>query len=75
MTHKLFLGHTEKIYFVHFHPLARDLLLTGSYDMSVRIWDLESGSEIAKLEDHPDQVRTVFYFSVLNTLKQYLWNP
>jgi coronin-7 len=33
-------AHGEKIYFVKFHNLTKDILATGSYDMSIRIWDL-----------------------------------
>ncbi len=50
------LGHTEKIYFACFHPLARDVLATGSYDMTVRIWDLQTGEEQIQLEGHTDTV-------------------
>jgi len=35
-------AHGEKIYFVKFHPLAKDILATGSYDLSIRIWDLST---------------------------------
>ncbi|KAJ8297930.1 hypothetical protein KUTeg_024461 [Tegillarca granosa] len=50
------LGHTEKIYFAKFHPLAKDILVTSAYDMSVRIWDLSEKTEKIQLEPHPDQV-------------------
>ncbi|XP_021364093.1 coronin-7-like isoform X2 [Mizuhopecten yessoensis] len=49
-------GHMEKIYFVRFHPLAKDIIVSSAYDMSVRIWDLSSGTEVLQLQDHPDQV-------------------
>ncbi|BFZ15285.1 hypothetical protein BsWGS_18324 [Bradybaena similaris] len=49
-------GHTEKIYFVRFHPLASDLIATASYDMTVRLWDLKQQKEVLRLEDHGDQV-------------------
>ncbi|CAL8081262.1 unnamed protein product [Orchesella dallaii] len=39
-------AHAEKIYFVRFHPLAQDVLATGSYDMMIRIWDLDARDEI-----------------------------
>lgn len=50
------LGHMEKIYFVRFHPLAKDILMSASYDMSVRIWNLSTGQEVLQLQEHPDQV-------------------
>lgn len=53
-------GHTEKIYFVRFHPHAADVLASGSYDMTVRLWDLQSEQERIKLIGHTD---TIFCFS------------
>ncbi|XP_062610316.1 coronin-7-like [Saccostrea cucullata] len=50
------LGHMEKIYFVVFHPLARDIIVTSAYDMTVRIWDLAEMKEVIQLMEHPDQV-------------------
>uniref|UniRef100_A0A8C0HQN0 Coronin n=1 Tax=Buteo japonicus TaxID=224669 RepID=A0A8C0HQN0_9AVES len=37
--HSTLPGHTEKIYSIRFHPVASDLLVSSSYDMTVRIWD------------------------------------
>ncbi|XP_056010098.1 coronin-7-like isoform X2 [Ostrea edulis] len=50
------LGHMEKIYFVIFHPLARDIIVTSAYDLTVRIWDLSEMKEVMQLMEHPDQV-------------------
>ncbi|XP_077590419.1 coronin-7-like isoform X1 [Stigmatopora nigra] len=49
-------GHTEKIYSIKFHPLASDLLVSSSYDLSVRIWNLEDGEQVRILTGHRDQV-------------------
>ncbi|NXP54292.1 CORO7 protein, partial [Heliornis fulica] len=49
-------GHTEKIYSIRFHPLASDLLVSSSYDMTVRIWELSSGRETLCLRGHTDQI-------------------
>ncbi|XP_022327050.2 coronin-7-like [Crassostrea virginica] len=49
-------GHMEKIYFVIFHPLARDIIVTSAYDFTVRIWDLSAMEEVIQLCVHPDQV-------------------
>lgn len=49
-------GHMEKIYFVIFHPLARDIIVTSAYDFTVRIWDLSEMKEVLQLFVHPDQV-------------------
>uniref|UniRef100_A0A8D3E815 Coronin n=1 Tax=Scophthalmus maximus TaxID=52904 RepID=A0A8D3E815_SCOMX len=49
-------GHTEKIYSIKFHPLASGLLVSSSYDLTVRLWNLESGGEVKILTGHQDQV-------------------
>ncbi len=36
-------GHVANTTAVHWHPLERDLVLSGSLDGSVRMWDLEKG--------------------------------
>lgn len=50
-------GHTEKIYSIRFHPVASDLLVSSSYDMTVRIWELSARREALCLWGHTDQVR------------------
>ncbi|CAO2641957.1 Coro7 [Lemmus lemmus] len=50
------LGHTEKIYSLRFHPLAADILASTSYDLTIRIWDLQAGTEQLRLQGHQDQV-------------------
>lgn len=49
-------GHTEKIYSIKFHPLASGLLVSSSYDLSVRLWDLDRGEQVKVLTGHEDQV-------------------
>lgn len=49
-------GHTEKIYSLRFHPLAADVLVSSSYDLTIRIWDLQAGVERLRLQGHRDQV-------------------
>nr|KAG5706189.1 hypothetical protein BaRGS_019516 [Batillaria attramentaria] len=39
---RLVVGHMEKIYFVRFHPLVKDILMSSSYDMTVRMWNLDT---------------------------------
>jgi len=56
MPNTVLVGHTEKIYFIKFHPLAEDVLASGSYDMTVRIWDLETQTERIVLQGHTDQM-------------------
>ncbi|CAE1312014.1 CORO7 [Acanthosepion pharaonis] len=52
-------GHREKIYFVHFHPLAKDILASASYDMTVKIWNLATGEEVIELTGHTSQIFTL----------------
>ncbi|XP_051037279.1 coronin-7 isoform X2 [Phodopus roborovskii] len=49
-------GHTEKIYSLRFHPLAVDILASSSYDLTIRIWDLQAGAEQLRLQGHQDQI-------------------
>ncbi|XP_028379228.1 coronin-7 isoform X3 [Phyllostomus discolor] len=49
-------GHTEKIYSLRFHPLAADLLASSSYDLTIRIWDLQARVERLRLLGHQDQI-------------------
>ncbi|XP_030740254.1 coronin-7 isoform X2 [Echinops telfairi] len=49
-------GHMEKIYSLRFHPLASDVLASSSYDLTVRIWDLQAGMERLRLQGHQDQI-------------------
>ncbi|KAM6913724.1 coronin-7 [Lycodopsis pacificus] len=49
-------GHTEKIYSIEFHPLASGLLASSSYDLSVRLWNLENGEQVKLLTGHQDQI-------------------
>ncbi|KAK2533450.1 coronin-7 [Columba guinea] len=49
-------GHTEKIYSIRFHPVASDLLVSSSYDMTVRIWELSARREALCLWGHTDQI-------------------
>ncbi|KAK2833452.1 hypothetical protein Q5P01_017341 [Channa striata] len=49
-------GHTEKIYSIKFHPLASGLLVSSSYDLTVRLWNLKSGEQVKSLIGHQDQV-------------------
>uniref|UniRef100_A0A672NKY1 Coronin n=1 Tax=Sinocyclocheilus grahami TaxID=75366 RepID=A0A672NKY1_SINGR len=49
-------GHTEKIYSIKFHPHASGLLASSSYDLTVRLWNLDTGEEVKRLCGHQDQI-------------------
>ncbi|KAL4230650.1 Coronin-7 [Mactra antiquata] len=50
------MSHTEKIYFLRFHPLAKDVVLTASYDLTIKIWDLSDNTEQIELLSHEDEI-------------------
>lgn len=50
------IGHTEKIYSVRFHPLASGVLASSSYDMTVRVWDVDAEEERIVLPGYTDTV-------------------
>nr|XP_014101527.1 coronin-7 isoform X5 [Bactrocera oleae]XP_014101535.1 coronin-7 isoform X5 [Bactrocera oleae]XP_014101541.1 coronin-7 isoform X5 [Bactrocera oleae] len=50
------IAHLDKIYFIRFHPLAEDVLLTASYDMTIKLWDLRTLEEKIQLTGHTDQI-------------------
>uniref|UniRef100_G3PBH3 Coronin n=2 Tax=Gasterosteus aculeatus aculeatus TaxID=481459 RepID=G3PBH3_GASAC len=49
-------GHTEKIYSIEFHPLASGILASSSYDLTVRLWNLEAEEQVKLLTGHQDQI-------------------
>lgn len=49
-------GHDAKVNVVRFHPTARNLLATASYDWTIRYWDATTGEELKKIEGHSDQI-------------------
>lgn len=38
-------GHDKKAHLVGFHPIASDVLVSSSYDNTVRLWDVSTGVE------------------------------
>nr|XP_029721801.1 coronin-7 isoform X4 [Aedes albopictus] len=56
---KELVAHSDKIYIVKYHPLAKNVFLTASYDMTLKIWDLDTLSEKYCLKGHTDQIFSV----------------
>ncbi|KAM5152135.1 coronin-7-like [Mantella aurantiaca] len=54
--HSVLIGHNERIYTVRFHPCASDILASSSYDMTVRVWNLQTGKDVLTLQGHDDQI-------------------
>ncbi|XP_053691044.1 coronin-7 isoform X2 [Sabethes cyaneus] len=53
---KELVAHSDKIYIIRYHPLAKNVFLTASYDMTLKIWDLETLAEKYCLKGHTDQI-------------------
>ncbi|XP_055597739.1 coronin-7 isoform X3 [Uranotaenia lowii] len=53
---KELVAHSDKIYILKYHPLAKNVFLTASYDMTLKVWDLETLSEKHCLKGHTDQI-------------------
>ncbi|XP_075035531.1 mitochondrial import inner membrane translocase subunit TIM16 isoform X1 [Mixophyes fleayi] len=49
-------AHNERIYTVRFHPCASDILVSSSYDLTVRVWNLKTGRDAITLQGHKDQI-------------------
>ncbi len=48
-------GHTNYVMCVNFNP-SGNLVATGSFDHSLRIWDIEKGTCVYRLSAHRDTV-------------------
>lgn len=53
-------GHTNFVSCVNFNPQS-NLLVSGSFDESVRIWDVSSGKQIRNLPAHSDPVTAAHF--------------
>ncbi|TFK42875.1 quinon protein alcohol dehydrogenase-like superfamily [Crucibulum laeve] len=83
-TVRTFKGHTDGVMCLQFsetlsHP-AFPVLITGSYDRTVRVWNLETGVEIHCLKGHTRAVRALQFDEVKlitgsmdNTIKVWDW--
>ena len=64
---KVLKGHTKPIFSVAFSPDG-NRLVSGSYDKSVKIWDVNAGRLLQTLGGHTDAVYSVVYNSPGNIL-------
>ncbi|KAJ5683622.1 E3 ubiquitin ligase complex SCF subunit sconB [Penicillium macrosclerotiorum] len=51
---KVFRGHTDSVMCLQFED---NILMTGSYDATIRIWDMETGEELRALRGHTAGIR------------------
>ncbi|KAI9731251.1 MAG: hypothetical protein M1818_007876 [Claussenomyces sp. TS43310] len=76
-TMKIFRGHTNGVMCLQFDD---QILATGSYDSTIKIWDIESGQEISTLRGHTSGIRALQFDdtklisgSLDRTLKVWNW--
>jgi coronin-1B/1C/6 len=49
-------GHGKKVTLLRFHPTASNVLASASADLTVKLWDIEKGSEVCSLNDTHQQL-------------------
>lgn len=49
-------SHTEKLYFVRFHPLVSDVVASSSYDMTFKLWNWKTKTPLFTITDFDDEV-------------------
>ncbi|NXN21668.1 KTNB1 protein, partial [Nycticryphes semicollaris] len=77
-----FTGHTGPVNIVEFHP-NEYLLASGSFDRTVRFWDLEKFQVVSCIEEEANPVRCVLfnpdgcclYSGFQDSLRVYGWEP
>ena len=74
---KVFKGHTNGVMCLQF---SETILATGSYDSTIKIWDIEAGNEIRTLKGHTSGIRCLQFDSsklisgsLDNTLRIFNW--
>lgn len=43
-------GHLERLYCIKFHPYAKNLIASGSYDRSIKLWNIETQQAVRTLK-------------------------
>lgn len=58
---RVLLGHLHYVFCVAFNPVSDHLVASGSYDATVRIWDLKKGKCVLTLTGHTEPVTSVHF--------------
>lgn len=56
-------GHADRLASIKYHPYAKNVLASASYDKTIKIWNIDTRQAIITLQSHTD-------FVSLNTIDQ-----
>lgn len=54
-------GHQKRAHSCKFNPVAENVLLSASYDHTVKLWDIEAQQEVISFEEHSELVQSVVW--------------
>ena len=54
-------GHTKKVTLLRFHPTAANALLSTGADHTVKLWDVESSSDVVTVDSVPNLVHDIVW--------------
>lgn len=54
------IGHADRVSSIKYHPYAKNVLASASYDKSIKIWNIDAGQAMITLQPHPDFVILFF---------------
>jgi coronin-1B/1C/6 len=49
-------GHERKVNLIHWHPTASNILASASYDLTLKVWDVERQLAAHTITDHSDTI-------------------
>jgi len=52
-------GHQKKVTFIKFNPVANNIVATGAFDRTVKVWNIETGSCVSTFDQCQDTVMTM----------------
>jgi len=56
-------GHGKKVALVEFNPSANSILATGSFDKTIRVWNIETGSTVCTYDGLGDNIHSMSWNS------------
>jgi len=52
-------GHQKKVTFIKFNPVANNIVATGAFDRTVKVWNIETGTCVSTFDQCQDTVMTM----------------